>query len=264
MMTKMSRRTVFAGLAAMAGGTAYPQAQSADALMLASHEVSRFSQARFRARLSIAASGRPTRLRDIVGVSKVFDAGRAMARRMSVTGPADMRGVATLTVDRKQAADDLWVYLPSLRRVRRLVTSNRRDPWMGSDFSYGDVVGHEVADWHHRVLRRETVAGAACTVVVSTPRTDTVASETGYSRRLTWVRDSDAFAVQVDFFDLAGGFLKSMMASDIRLVDAPAGKSQAMKILMRTAKSESALAFDEFKVAADVSDSEVAPESLGQ
>lgn len=183
---------------------------------------------------------------------------------MRIAGPADMKGVATLTIDRNPAADDLWIYLPSLRRVRRLVASNRRDPWMGSDFSYGDVVGHEVTDWSHRIVRRETIGNIPCSVIASTPVRDALASETGYSKRITWLRESDAFAIRADFFDLAGAFLKAMEAGSIQLLDKVAGKSQAMRIAMRTAKSESVLTFDEFKVDMPVAESEVAPESLKQ
>lgn len=263
-MTEMSRRTALAGLTLFAVGAAHAQGSSPDALMRASYEVSRFAAARFKARLSITAVSGTPRVRELSGVSKIVDGGKATARMMRIAGPADMRGVATLTVDRGQAADDLWIYLPSLRRVRRLVASNRRDPWMGSDFSYGDILGHEVADWHHRVLRRETVQDVACTVIVSTPITDALASETGYSRRLTWLRDTDQLAMRADFFDLAGAFLKSMEASDVRTPSEALAKHQPMRILMRSAKSESVLSFSEFRVDVSVADSEVAPESLKQ
>lgn len=263
-MTEMSRRTALAGLALFTAGAAHAQANSPDALMRASYEVSRFAAARFKAKLSITAQSGTPRVRELAGVSKIIDGGKATARMMRIAGPADMRGVATLTVDRGQAADDLWIYLPSLRRVRRLVASNRRDPWMGSDFSYGDILGHEVADWHHRLLRRETVQDVACTVIVSTPIKDALASETGYSRRLTWLRDSDQLAVRADFFDLSDTFLKSMEANDVRKPSEALAKHQPMRIVMRGAKSESVLSFSEFRVDQVVADSEVAPESLKQ
>jgi hypothetical protein len=264
MMTEMSRRVLLGGFAACAAGSAYAESPGATDLMAASHEVARFANVRFKARLNITEKSGSSRRRDLNGLAKIVEQGQATARLIRVAGPADMRGVATLTVDRKQAADDLWVYLPSLRRVRRLVSSNRRDPWMGSDFSYGDILGHEVADWHHRIVRRETVQDVACTVIDSTPLRDNLASETGYSKRVTWLRNGDAFAIRADFFDLSGGFLKSMEASDVRLLDKANGKSQAMKVLMRTAKSESVIVFDEFRIDVPVADAEVAPESLKQ
>lgn len=264
-MTEMSRRIVLAGLgAAVVSGSAYAEGPSADALMASSHEASKFTNARFKARLTITSKSGSPRVRELNGVSRTLDAGSSTARMMRIAGPADMKGVATLTIDRGQAADDLWIYLPSLRRVRRLVASNRRDPWMGSDFSYGDVVGHAVADWSHRIVRRETLGNVPCTVIASTPARDALASETGYSRRITWLRESDAFAIRADFFDLAGSFLKAMEASSIQLLDKAGGKSQAMRITMRTAKSESVLAFDEFRIDTSVAETEVAPESLKQ
>jgi hypothetical protein len=232
--------------------------------MQASYDVSRFTSARFKARLSIAGQSGAPRLREISGVSKLLEQGVASARSMRVGAPPDMRGVGTLTIDRKGGPDDLWVYLPSLKKVRRLVATNRRDPWIGSDFSYGDIVGHEVADWSHRIERREPVGGVDCLVVESLPIRKGLAQETGYSKRVSWLRESDFLAMRVAFFDLSGAALKTMQASDIRLIDKAAGKSQAMTITMQAARSLSTLTFSEFRIDADVSDDEIAPGALSR
>jgi hypothetical protein len=232
--------------------------------MVASYEASRFPNVRFRAVLTIIGGAGSRRVRELAGVSKILAEGEATARLMRISAPADMRGVGTLTIAHKSVADDLWVYLPSLRRVRRLVASNRRDPWMGSDFSYGDVAGHEVADWSHSILRRESLQNQRCIVVESTPIRRATSGETGYSRRLTWLRESDAFALRADFFDLSGAALKTMEASDVRLLDKSARKSQAMLITMSSARSKSTLAFDDFRIDAAVDDDEVGPGALTQ
>lgn len=258
-----TRRAVAAGLLTLAAvRPASARASQADTLMTASYQAGRFPQARFKARLALSSQGGPDRLRQLKGASKLLENGAASARLMRIEAPADMRGVATLTVERQAAADDLWVYLPALRRVRRLVSSNRRDPWMGSEFSFGDIVGHEVADWRHAILRRERIAGAPCTLVESTPGRPTLASETGYSRRLTWIRDADQVAARAQFFDLAGVLLKTMTAADVRLL-AP-GKAQAMQIVMRNERtgSVSRLDFADFRLDVAVADSEVAPGAL--
>src|SRR5262245_60549564 len=189
----ITRRAIVLGLAAMAAAPAFAQSPSAASLMTASYEASRFRSVRFHAVLTITGSSGGQRVRELAGVSKILGAEEATARLMRISAPPDMRGVGTLTVAHKTVADDLWVYLPSLRRVRRLVSSNRRDPWMGSDFSYGDVAGHEVADWNHSIVRRETVQKQRCIVIESTPTGKATSSETGYSRRLTWLREPDSF-----------------------------------------------------------------------
>jgi len=230
--------------------------------MVASQEVARFQNVRFQAVLTITAKAGVPRVRELAGVSKTLEEGAATARLMRISAPPDMRGVGTLTIDRLARADDLWVYLPSLRRVRRLVASNRRDPWMGSDFSYGDILGHEVTDWAHSIVRREPVQGQPCTLVESTPHRKATASETGYSRRLTWLRDIDSFALKAEYFDLAGAPLKTMEAADVRLVDKASRKSQAMRVTMAGVRGSSTLAFNEFQTDVTVADAEVAPGAL--
>lgn len=261
----LSRRGVALGLLALAPATAaWGQAAPAEALMTASYQAGRFASARFRAQLTLQSGAGAPRVRQLRGAAKLLERGAAMARLMRIEAPADMRGVATLTVERQAATDDLWVYLPALRRVRRLVSSNRRDPWMGSEFSFGDMVGHEVADWRHGILRRETVGGVACTVVESLPARPAVASETGYSRRLSWVRDGDLVPARAQFFDLAGGLLKTMTGGEVRVLDPAAGKAQAMQIVMRNARTGvvSRLDFAEFRLNVPVADSDVAPGAL--
>lgn len=257
-----TRRALGTGLLALAACPARAQAPQADTLMAASHQTGRFAHARFSARLVLSTRGGGDRVRQLRGAGKLLEKGAASARVMRIEGPADMRGVATLTVERQAAADDLWVYLPALRRVRRLVSSNRRDPWMGSEFSFGDIVGHEVADWRHTILRRERIAGAACTLVESAPLRAGLASETGYSRRLSWIREADLVPARAQFFDLAGGLLKTMTAAEIRTL-AP-GKAQAMQITMHNERSGavSRLEFSDFRINVTVADSEVAPGAL--
>lgn len=230
--------------------------------MEAAFQTTRFTSARFRARLTIAARSGSARSRTLEGVSKSIDGGDALARLVRVAAPADMRGVGTLTIDRRSAPDDLWVYLPALRRVRRLVASNRRDAWMGSDFSYGDIVGHDVSEWRHVIARRERLAEEPCVVIESTPARASVASETGYARRLSWLRESDSFILRTAYFDLSNSPLKTVEASQIRLLDRAGNKSQAMRVTMTGARSTSVLAFESFEINVPVDNAAVAPTAL--
>lgn len=259
----LSRRAIGAGLLyTVFSTTVHAQTQSAAALMEAAYQTTHLASARFRARLTITSATGSTRARTLEGVSKTNEGGSAVARLVRVAAPADMRGVGTLTVERRNSPDDLWVYLPALRRVRRLVASNRRDAWLGSDFSYGDVAGHEVSEWRHAILRSERYRGDACTVVESTPIRNDIASETGYARRLTWLRDNDRFAVRAEFFDLSNSPLKTMEADQIRPLDHGANKSQAMRISITSARSTSLLTFDRFEFNVPVDNAEVAPAAL--
>jgi predicted RND superfamily exporter protein/outer membrane lipoprotein-sorting protein len=149
------------------------------------------------------------------------------ARFMS---PADIRGTVVLMIENLSADDDMWIYLPAARRVRRLAAANRKDSFVGSDFTYGDIIGHRVADWTHRILREEAVDGRPAWVVESQARTPQVRSYTGYSRRVQWIDRENFVAVRGEAYDEAGQLLRRFSASDIRLVDPAARRWQPMTL----------------------------------
>jgi hypothetical protein len=138
--------------------------------------------------------------------------------------PPDVAGTSLLQIEHSEGDDDLWIYLPALKKVRRLVASNKKDSFVGSDFSYGDIAIPKV-DWYRHVLRgTETVDGAECWVVESTPATDAVRSNSGYSRKITWVRADNALETKVEYYDLANRLLKTQRVTRHQPVESQPGK----------------------------------------
>lgn len=138
--------------------------------------------------------------------------------------PADVQGTAFLQVEHSQGDDDLWIYLPALKKSRRLVASNKKDSFVGSDFSYGDISLPMVARYRHTVTRTEPMDGVDCYVIESTPADDTVKTNSGYSRKLTWVRSDNFVEAKVEYYDLAGRLLKTQRVTKPQAVDAKAGR----------------------------------------
>ncbi len=244
---------------------AQAETPTAAALMAASHEATRFVSARFAATLMIQSRSGAVQKRELTGMTKLVDGGVSSARLLRFSSPGDMRGVATLTVERREKGDDLWLYLPAFRRVRRLVSANRADPWVGSDFSLGDVTGHKPGDWRHSLAGAETLGSAECWRIDSVPGTRGTATDTGYSRRTSWIRKSDAALVRCNFFDLSGALFKSHAAEDLRLLDPARRKVQPMRVTMRNMRSGSVstMAFSSFRANTAVGDAELAPNALG-
>ncbi len=158
------------------------------------------------------------RVRQTQGWTKLRANGRDNMRLVRFTGPADIKGTATLMLENSGAEDDLWVYLPALGKVRRLSASNKKEGFVGTDFSYGDIIGHRPEDWTHRVLREEAVDGQPCHVVESLPLNDTVRQNSGYGKRVNWVRKDNFVAIRGELFDVSGALAKRLSASDIRSV----------------------------------------------
>jgi hypothetical protein len=138
--------------------------------------------------------------------------------------PPDIKGTAFLQVEHSEGDDDLWIYLPALKKSRRLVASNKKDSFVGSDFSYGDVSLPKVDRYHHVVQRTEQVDGVECYVVESTPGDDTTKVNSGYSRKLTWVRTDNFVEAKVEYYDLAGRLLKTQRVTKPQLIDAKGGR----------------------------------------
>jgi outer membrane lipoprotein-sorting protein len=135
------------------------------------------------------------------------------------SAPADIKGTSFLQVEHIDGDDDLWIYLPALRKSRRLVASNKKDSFVGSDFSYGDISLPKVDHYRHTLLRRETVDGFDCYVVESVPASDAVRGNSGYSRKVTWVRSDNFVETKVEYYDLAGRLWKTQKVTRHELVE---------------------------------------------
>lgn len=150
-------------------------------------------------------------------------------RTVRFLSPADISGTTTLMIEHADREDDLWVYLPALKKVRRLAASDKKDAFVGTDFSYGDMIGFKVDEWTQTLLREEPIDDEQCYVIESLPKSDVVKANSGYSRRLSWVRKDNFVAARIDTWDLANQPLKRMSFSDVRAVGSN-GKWQPMRM----------------------------------
>ena len=122
-------------------------------------------------------------------------------------------------IEKSDGEDGIWVYLPALKKVRRLVASNKKDAFAGSDFSYGDMVGTKVDDWNHKILKEDACGTQKCYLIESTPKKPEESESTGYSKYVGWYNKENLFRVKAEVYDLQGKLLKIISANDVVLVD---------------------------------------------
>lgn len=196
------------------------------------------------------------RVRKTFGTTKLQPNGIDNMRMVRFTSPPDIKGTVTLLVEHSDKDDDIWVYLPALKKVRRLVSSNKKDSFVGTDFSYGDVIGYKVAEWEHRLLPDETIDGHACYVIESTPKSDTVKGNSGYSKRKTWIAKESFVALQGEIWDLSGQPLKTFAAADVKAVDPARGRWQPMRLEAKNTQTghKTVIRFEGFKANQGVKD----------
>jgi predicted RND superfamily exporter protein len=138
--------------------------------------------------------------------------------------PANVRNTAFLIWDYADPleTDDQWLYIPALRKVRRISAADRGDYFLGTDFTYEDTKLDgklEPADYNFTLLGTQQMSGALAYQLEATPRTDDIAKELGYSRFHAWVDASNWMVVRVEFWDTKNKPLKTLTVSDIRQVD---------------------------------------------
>lgn len=159
------------------------------------------------------------RIRKIAALSSLQDNGVDSNMLVRFIEPADIKGTAFLQLEHSQGDDDQWVYLPALHKSRRLVSSNRKDSFMGSDFAYGDVLPPKVSLYQHRLLREEPLDAVPCYVIESVPVNEDIQRDYGYSRKISWIAQDSYHEVKTVYFDVAGRLLKTQLVQGIVLID---------------------------------------------
>ena len=120
--------------------------------------------------------------------------------------PRDVKGTALLTHSHVNTQDDQWLYLPALKRVKRINAARRSGSFMGSEFSYEDMSSHEVEEYRYRYLRDEACGDLTCTVTEQTP----LDRKSGYSRKLVWQDKGELRTWKMELYDRKGAHLKTL------------------------------------------------------
>ncbi|MDJ0880377.1 MAG: outer membrane lipoprotein-sorting protein [Gammaproteobacteria bacterium] len=124
--------------------------------------------------------------------------------------PADVKGTAMLTYSHGLKPDDQWLYLPAIKRVKRINSRNKSGPFMGSEFAFEDLGSQEVEKYSYKYLRDEACEDRQCFVIERIP----AYKFSGYTRQQVWLDQQDYRLMKADFYDRKNELLKTLTASD--------------------------------------------------
>jgi hypothetical protein len=127
--------------------------------------------------------------------------------------PADIKGTTLLTFTHKTGDDDQWLYLPALKRVKRIASSNKSGSFVGSEFAYEDIASQEVEKYTYRYLRDERIDSNDCFVVERSP---VDRKNSGYSRQVVWIDKAEYRTLKIEHFDRRNALLKVLTVSGYR------------------------------------------------
>lgn len=126
--------------------------------------------------------------------------------------PSDIKDTTLLSHSHIHRDDDQWLYLPAMKRVKRISSHNKSGPFMGSEFAYEDISNQEADRYTYKYLRDETFSKYDCHVIERYP----VYANSGYSKQVVWI-DKIAYRPQkIDFYDRKGSLLKTLIYKDYK------------------------------------------------
>ena len=123
--------------------------------------------------------------------------------------PRDVKGTAFLSFSHPVAADEQWLFLPALKRVKRISSRNKSGPFMGSEFAFEDLSSFEVEKYSYKYLGVEQLNGVTNFKVEQYP----VDENSGYTRRIVWLDTLEYRINKIDFYDRKDSLLKTLTFS---------------------------------------------------
>lgn len=124
--------------------------------------------------------------------------------------PADVKGTASLTYSHATEADEQWLFLPALKRVKRISSKNKSGPFMGSEFAFEDISSQEVEKYNYTYLGDESIDGITVHKIESIP----TYKHSGYTRLINYVDTDRLVPIKTEFFDRKNAPLKTLTVSE--------------------------------------------------
>ncbi|WP_334029902.1 outer membrane lipoprotein-sorting protein [Alteromonas sp. P256] len=127
--------------------------------------------------------------------------------------PRDVKGTAFLSFSHALEPDEQWIYLPALKRVKRISSRNKSGPFVGSEFAFEDMTSYEVEKFSYEYIGEEEVNGEVCFVLRQTPNYD----YSGYTSQKVWIDKSHYRVQKIEFYDKKNALLKVLTPQEYKL-----------------------------------------------
>ena len=172
--------------------------------------------------------------------------------------PADVKGTALLTFSHKKEEDEQWLYLPALKRVKRITSSNKSGSFMGSEFAYEDIGSQEVQKFTYKFLREESCEAGQCFVMERYP----VSKHSGYTRQVVWTDKAEYRPYRIDYYDRKNSLLKTLTWKGYKQYLNKHWRADEMFMLNHQNGKSTLLKWSDYKFRAGLKDSDFNQESL--
>ncbi len=186
------------------------------------------------------------------------------------TTPATIKNQAILFLEQDNYKSDVFLYLPTFKKVRRVESHSQNSAFMGSAFSYSDIAIPLSKDFNHRLIKKENCPSGIyqqkmCYHIESTPKTDEVKIRIGAEKTIQWIETQQLVTVQWDFYGVQNEPLKKIKASQYSNgLKSNTYFAQKVEIHNYKAKKSTTLFFSELDMKSKIDDSFFTQQSLSR
>jgi outer membrane lipoprotein-sorting protein len=170
----------------------------------------------------------------------------------------DVQGTATMTFTHKEGPDDQWLFLPAINRVKRISSSNKSGPFMGSEFAYEDLSSQEIEKYTYKYIKDESFDGKDCFVVERYP----VDLKSGYTKQVVWLEKSTYNILKTDYYDRKAALLKTLTFEGYNQYEGKHWRANKMKMVNHLTSKETMLEFEDYKFKIGLTDEDFSQNSL--
>jgi len=174
---------------------------------------------------------------------------------IAFNSPKDVKGTATLTYTHKVGSDDQWLYLPSIKRVKRISSNNKSGPFVGSEFAYEDLSSQEIEKYSYKFLEQK---GNLLLV-----EQDPVDPKSGYTRRIVSYNKDNGYRIEkVEFYDRKDALLKTLVYTDYQLYKGKFWRAGTFNMVNHQSNKETILNFSDYNFGVELSDDDFSQVAL--
>jgi hypothetical protein len=201
------------------------------------------------------------RIRQIANATQKY--GETTKTMIKFLSPAEVKGTSLLIYDYDKKDDDMWIYLPALRKSRRIISSEKGKSFMGSEFSNADMSKPNPGDFTYTLTGSEMFAGKECWKVEAICVSDEIVKNYGFRSKISWIEKSNFLTLKTICRDVAGRDEKAMTLSDYRLQKNGRYFAFRMEMENQINHRKSEIIIDKFQSGSTLSEDNFTVASLG-
>ena len=172
--------------------------------------------------------------------------------------PRDVKGTAFLSFSHKEGSDDQWLYLPALKRVKKISSNNKSGPFMGSEFAFEDLSSQEVEKYTYKYLGDDVYEGMNCFMLERDP----VDPKSGYTVQIVWIDKEEYRPLKVDYYDRKSSLLKTLTLSNYKQYLEKYWRASEMNMVNHQTGKSTRLEWKDYKFATGLTDRDFDKNSL--